>query len=452
MKGSRVERFAGGVPLRVIQSVREAASNKTAARKNMTSLIWGAGLDEARDAAAAIKDYVLDNLADLLRQFEQSALRSGMHVHWAADAQKACDIVIDLVRTVTPTGSVVAKAKSMATEEIHLNSALQSAGYLPIETDLGEFVVQLEGQTPSHIVMPIMHMDRQDVSASFDRHGLGPKSDEPAELTAQARAHLRNVFKSAKVGISGVNFAVAETGRLILVENEGNNRFCTTAVERHIAVMGIEKLVPCERDIPLFLRLLAPSATGQQISTYTHFISGPRAKNETDGPREVHIILLDNGRTQAVASRYRTILRCIRCGACQNVCPVYRASSGHAYGHVYSGPIGAILAPTLEGIHQLGDLANASTLCGACEAVCPVAIPIPELLLEMRREKASQGNSSLAMFAAAANSRKRWLGVLKVMPVADLLPAPLVRAWRKQHRFPPVQGRSFRRWWHERSK
>lgn len=454
MKDSRVDKYASKVPLRVIQSVREAASTKTAARQNMARQIWGENLNTARMAAAEIKDYALGNLGHLLRQFEESASAAGMVVHWAADAARARKIIVDLVSDCSHAGGVVAKAKSMATEEIHLNAALESAGFVPVETDLGEFVVQLEGQTPSHIVMPIMHMNRHDVSAALQKHGLGEPTEDPQELTGIARRHLRHVFRSAKVGVSGVNFAVAETGRLVLVENEGNNRFCTTAVERHIAVMGIEKIVPSEDDLSFFLRLLAPSATGQQISTYTHFISGPRGETEFDGPRDIHIVLLDNGRTEAIASKYRPILRCIRCGACQNVCPVYRAASGHAYGHVYSGPIGAILAPILEGVDRIGDLANASTLCGACEDACPVAIPIPDLLVEMRRERCSTSceGPNLALFGLAARSKSRWSNALRLAQFAGHAPVGIVRSWCEHHEFPAAKGRSFRRWWNERSR
>lgn len=453
MSRALVDVLATKIPLRVIQSVRGASSSKADARAQMASKVWGERLDEARCAAAAIKDHVLDNLAELLVHFERAAVSSGMKVHWAADAERARQIVVELVREIAPFGSMVAKAKSMATEEIHLNAALEAAGFAPIETDLGEFVVQLEGETPSHIVMPIMHKNRHDVAAIFGKHRLGSYTEDPAELTVQARRHLRKVFRSAKVGISGVNFAVAETGRLVLVENEGNNRFCTTAVERHIAVMGIEKLVPSEEHLSLFLRLLALSATGQQISTYTHFISGPRADGEPDGPRDVHVVLLDNGRTQALRSRYRSILRCIRCGACQNVCPVYRAASGHPYGHVYSGPIGAILAPALEGIDVMGHLANSSTLCGACEEACPVSIPIPDMLLQMRRERVASGSlsSEFSLFSAAAQSPSAWQGALRAIGLADRVPVDLVRSWCEHHMFPRTQGRAFRRWWNERS-
>lgn len=267
----------------------------------------------------------------------------------------------------------------------------------------------------------------------------------------QARAYLRDQFRKAQIGISGVNFAIAETGRLVTLENEGNNRFSTTAPKTHIALMGIEKLLPYEADLPLFLRLLSGSATGQRLGTYIHVMGGPRIEGEADGPEEVHLVLLDNGRSKLVDSEFREILRCIRCGACQNVCPVYRAVSGHGYNHVYAGPIGAILAPGLEGVRAQGYLAKASSLCGACEEVCPVMIPIPRMLLQLRSEMASH-DMAWKLFAQGATRPGLWRTGLKMLPMASgvKVPHPMVAGWAEFREMPKPTGRSFRKWWESR--
>lgn len=271
----------------------------------------------------------------------------------------------------------------------------------------------------------------------------------------QARRHLRESFRTARVGISGVNFGIAETGRLVLVENEGNNRLSTTAPEVHIALMGIEKLIPSEADLAVFLRLLAGSATGQTVTSYTHFIRGPRG-DELDGPREVHVVLLDNGRSKIMSGPYRSILRCIRCGACLNVCPVYRQASGHAYHHVYSGPLGAVLAPALEGPEKLGAIAKASTLCGACEEVCPVKIPIPTMLLRLRDEAFRAGLIHEPIpwsgFAVGATNSTAWKMGLTMLPLASNVPHPMKWGWSEFRAQPKREGREFRRWWREQSR
>ncbi|MHB8637007.1 MAG: lactate utilization protein B [Fimbriimonadaceae bacterium] len=408
---------------------------------------------EVRAHAAAIKDYVLSHLGELLVQLEEACTRNGIQVHWAADSAAANKLVIGLCRAASPTGGVVAKAKSMATEEIHLNHHLEEAGFTPVETDLGEFVIQIDHDTPSHIVAPIIHKNRFDVARSFEREHLGPYTEVPEELAMQARSHLRSSFQKAAIGISGVNFAVAESGRLVIIENEGNNRFSTTAPRVHIALMGIEKLLPREADLPLFLRLISSSATGQRATTYMHGITGPRRSDEPDGPDEVHLVLLDNGRTRVLDGEYREILRCIRCGACQNTCPVYRQASGHAYGHVYSGPIGAVLAPALEGVRAMGFVAKASSLCGACEEVCPVQIPIPRMLLQLRDEAFRAGvagdSAPWSTYAFGATHPSAWRAGLKLLPMATAAPAPhpLKSGWGEFRELPHRQGRSFRSWW-----
>jgi L-lactate dehydrogenase complex protein LldF len=339
----------------------------------------------------------------------------------------------------------------MATEEIHLNRHLEEAGYEPVETDLGEFVVQIDHDTPSHIVTPIIHKNRKEIATSFEREGLGPYTEVPEELAMQARAALRERFKQAKIGISGVNFATVDTGRIVLVENEGNNRFSTTAPDVHIALMGIEKMIPREADLPLFLKLLAGSATGQALTTYTHLISGPRRSDEIDGPTDVHLVLLDNGRSRVLKGPYRDILGCIRCGACLNVCPVYRQGSGHAYGHVYPGPLGAVLAPALEGVDKFGHLAKASTLCGACQEVCPVKIPIPDMLLLLREEgkrtRAVEDPAPWGVYAIGATHPTLWRVGLKMLPLAKALPHPMKSGWAEFKDLPKREGRNFRSWW-----
>ena len=331
---------------------------------------------------------------------------------------------------------------------------MEGAGFQPVETDLGEFVVQIDNDVPAHIVTPIIHKNRGEVSKSFVRECLGPETNVPEELAAQARAHLRGKFRAARIGISGVNFGIAETGRIVLVENEGNNRLATTAVDIHIAVIGIEKLLPSEQDLATFLPLLAGSATGQRITTYTHFITGPRQSRELDGPSQVHVVLLDNGRSKILAGDNRDILKCIRCGACLNVCPVYRQVGGHGYGHVYSGPLGAVLAPGLEGISAFGDLAKASSLCGACEEVCPVRIPIPRMLLRIRDEAFLAGTNSDPIpwksFAKGATVPKIWKSGLRLLPMASHIPHPLASAWKSSRNLPKNDQASFRNWWKSR--
>jgi L-lactate dehydrogenase complex protein LldF len=454
VKTPRVERFSRDLPPEKRAAVRAASSAKTQARRQALASFFE-DAEDARAQAAEIKSYVLDNLRELLLELEEACTRNGIQVHWAFDASAACQIVSDICQVASLEGGVVVKGKSMATEEIHLNAALADAGFEVVETDLGEYVVQIDGDTPSHIVTPIIHKNRQEIARSFVREGLGPYTEDPAELTGQARTRLRTVFQQASVGISGVNFAVAESGRLVIVENEGNNRLTTTAPRVHVAVMGIEKVIPNDSHLPILLRLLAASATGQQITTYTHIIQGPRREGELDGPDEVHLVLLDNGRSRVLQGPYRDILRCIRCGACLNVCPVYRQVSGHGYRHVYPGPLGAVLAPALEGVENMGDLAKASSLCGACEEVCPVKIPIPDLLLRLREEADRNGVDRTIpwkWFGMAAANAARWRTGLRLLPIVSSVPLPLSNPWREQREQPSRIGRDFRRWWNDRSR
>lgn len=454
MKDTRVETFAKHIEPSTTTSVRTATKKITNARVVTLSSIYK-DFEDARTFGAETKAYVLDHLKELLLQFEAECTKNGITVHWASDHEEANEIIIDLCRGVAPQGGVIAKAKSMATEEIHLNRHLEDAGFTPVETDLGEFVVQLDGDTPSHIVAPIIHKTRLDVAKTFHKEGIGPYTEVPEELALQARGKLRQTFREAQIGISGVNFGIASTGTLVIVENEGNNRYSTTAPKVHIALMGIEKLLPSLDELPVFLQLLAGSATGQKLTTYVHMIKGPRQPDELDGPDEVHLVLLDNNRTKVLNGQYRSILRCIRCGACLNVCPVYRQASGHAYGHVYSGPVGAVLAPAMEGISAIGDLAKASSLCGACEEVCPMKIPIPTMLLDLRDEAFREDRDSRSInwkgFEFAADHPTVWRTGLKLLPMAKLAPHPLKQSWESHRDLPKPSDNNFRKWWNGRS-
>lgn len=445
------EQFAQDLDPRTRLAVHSASALKTQHRRDALDRSF-VDPEEARTAAEATREYVLDHLHDLLIEFERNAIANGWQVHWASDAAAARDLITRIIADAPP-GPVV-KGKSMATEEIHLNAAIEAAGRIVIETDLGEFVVQLDHDMPSHIVTPIIHKTRQDVAASFRKAGLGPETHDPAELSLQARRYLREAFRTAAVGISGVNFALVKEGAIVVIENEGNNRLSTTAPPVHIALMGIEKLLPSAADLPVFLRLLAGSATGQRITTYTHFIRGPRQADEADGPREAHLVLLDNGRSRIMNSEQRAILRCIRCGACLNVCPVYRQITGHGYRHPYSGPLGAVLAPSLEGLPAYGDLAKASTLCGACEEVCPVRIPIPDQLVRLRHQLVRQVGDPSPMpwpaYAALATNPARWRQALTMLPMAGALPF-MLSGWTRVREAPRTSGPSFRDWWARRS-
>ncbi len=445
---TRVEEFARALPAETTASVRSASILKTDSRITALGVSFG-DVEGARSHAAAIKEFVLANLGRLLIELEANCKKNGIHVHWARDASEANELILGLCKRALGDSKVIVKAKSMVTEEIHLNSFLEAQGYAPVETDLGEFVVQIDGDTPSHIVTPIIHKNRRQIAESFAREKIGPYTEVPEELALQAREHLRSQFAAASIGISGVNFACASTGRLVLVENEGNNRLSTTVPDVHIAVMGIEKVVPDEACLSLFLPLLAGSATGQKLTSYVHLIKGPRGGDESDGPREVHLVLLDNNRTKVLNGHYRDVLKCIRCGACLNVCPVYRQGSGHAYGHVYSGPIGAVLAPAMEGVEKLGDLAKASTLCGSCEEVCPVKIPLPHMLLQLRDEAFRAGVNRDGIpwsgFVGVATRSGIWRAGLTLLPMASSLPHPLKTKWREFRQLPQREGRNFRR-------
>jgi L-lactate dehydrogenase complex protein LldF len=367
------------------KALQEALVNVTnrfrSARRNASELV--PGWEELRMRAREIKRDTIDNLDKYLVTLESSVKQAGGHVHWAGDGEEACRIILNIARK-NRVKSVV-KSKSMATEEVELNNNLERAGIRAVETDLGEYIIQLAGEHPFHIIAPAIHKTKDDISMLFSEKLDIPYLSEPEELTKVAREKLRSEFLSADMGVSGANFGVAETGTVVIVENEGNARMTTTVPRIHVALMGIEKIIPRYEDLSLFLTLLARSATGQKTSTYVSFITGPRRDTDKDGPEEFHLVLLDNGRSRILASEeMRQSLYCIRCGACLNNCPVYRKAGGHSYGWVYSGPIGAIINPQLMGIDKAPELPYASSLCGACRDVCPVKIDFPKVLLELR--------------------------------------------------------------------
>ena len=340
--------------------------------------------DRVRDRARASKMQLLHTLADSLRAFEARLVENGARVHWAETAADANRIIVEIA---TKAGvRRVAKSKSMASEETHVNGAFERAGIGVVETDLGEYIVQLAGDRPSHIIMPIVHMTREQVGRVMAQRLAVPYSDDTQTLARYARAQLREEFLQADMGLTGANFGVVENGAICLVTNEGNARMVTTLPRVHVVLMGIEKLVPTMADLDRFLKLLARSATGQKLTAYTTLVRGPRRSGDDSGPDQMHVVLLDNGRSKILAGETAEILGCIRCGACLNACPVYRSVGGHAYGDVYPGPVGSIVTPGIRGLAPFAELPSASSLCGACREVCPVRLDIPRMLLALRHE------------------------------------------------------------------
>ncbi|SFM35530.1 LutB/LldF family L-lactate oxidation iron-sulfur protein [Marinobacter zhejiangensis] len=366
----------------------------------------GWDLESLRDLGAAVRLRALSRLPELLEQLEDNCSRQGIRVHWAETGEQACEIIRDICKA--RDARTVIKGKSMVSEEMELNHFLEAEGIEALESDLGEYIVQLAKETPSHIIMPAIHKNTAEISELMhDRTGT-ERSHDVAYLTAAARQQLREKFMKADVGISGVNFAVAQTGTLCLVENEGNGRLTTTVPPCHIAVTGIEKVVEHLEDVTPLLALLTRSATGQHVTTYVNMISGPRKADEFDGPEEVHLVLVDSGRSSIYQDQeLMDTLRCIRCGACMNHCPVYTRVGGHAYGTTYPGPIGKILMPHLMGLENTQDLPSASTLCGACGEVCPVRIPIPKLLQRLRKESVD-GDSLRPSVVRGHGVKRNW--------------------------------------------
>ena len=409
---------------------------------------------QLRHAGAAIKDDVLHHLDAYLEQFERHATGRGASVHWARDATEASALVVRLVRETGHTEMI--KVKSMATQEIGLVKAVENAGIAAHETDLAELIIQLSHDRPSHIVVPALHRNRAEIRQIFRDHmpdAPTDLTDDPNALAEAARLHLRRLFLKTKVAVSGANFAIAETGGLLVAESEGNGRMCLTLPETLISVVGIEKLIPTFSDLEVFLQLLPRSATGERMNPYNSVWTGV---TPGDGPQEVHIVLLDNGRTKALADQIgRQALRCIRCAAWLNVCPVYARTGGHAYGATYPGPIGAILTPLLVGVEHATQLPFASSLCGACYEVCPVEIDIPTVLVKLRHDsvRAERHLAQDATFGAAANAmsgRRRWTAALKLAPLLRFIkhgtPPPLSR-WTRTRALPDPPKESFREWW-----
>ncbi len=417
-----------------------------------------------REKGREIKDHTLAHLDLYLEAFEKKATGAGSSVHFAPTAADAREIILEICRSVG--ARIVTKGKSMISEEIGLNHCLEEAGIEPVETDLGEYLIQIRGETPSHIIAPAIHLTQDQVEADFRRlHTNLPKQRvlvEPTQLVAEARQILREKFLAADVGITGANFLIAETGSSVIVTNEGNGDLTQSLPRVHIVLASIDKMVPTLEDVNTLIRLLARSATGQEISTYTTFSTGPRRASDPDGPEACHVVILDNGRSELLGSQFREVLRCIRCGACMNHCPVYVAIGGHAYGWVYPGPIGAVLTPALIGVHAAHHLPNASTFCGRCEEVCPMKIPLPGLMRQWRNAEFSTGDTSLisrlglAVWAATAKRPRLYHLLTRIMmPVLRALGhgrgsfrwLPLTRGWTRHRDLPAPQGRTFQALW-----
>ena len=408
--------------------------------------------EELREAGRAIKADVLARLDEYLLQFERAVEDAGGHVHWARDAAEANAVVARVARA--HGADEVVKVKSLTTDEIGLNDALAADGIHAVETDFAELILQLDGDWSSHILVPAIHRNRREIRDLFARTiAPGIESDEPRDLAEAARLYLRERFLSARVGISGANFGVAETGTLCVVESEGNGRMCTTLPSVLVSVLGIEKLVPTFADLEVFLQLLPRSSTGERMNPYTSLWTGVTRR---DGPRELHVVLLDNGRTRVLRDEVgRQALHCIRCSACLNVCPVYSRTGGHAYGTVYPGPIGAILTPQLVGIENAPTLPFASSLCGACYEVCPVKIDIPTVLLHLRGEavRAKRPGAEGAMMRLAALVFRSPRRFRLAQRLARLGSRPFVRLspWGRTRDLRRIPPRTFRSWWRSRS-
>ncbi len=416
--------------------------------------------EQLRESARDIKNHTLAHLDLYLEAFESKVTEAGGHVHFAVDAEEARQAVIGICKKLG--AKTVTKGKSMITEEIALNEALEKEGFTPVETDLGEYIIQLRHELPSHIIAPAVHLSKEQVESDFRRVHTHLPADrnlnEPTSLLAEARAVLREKFLAADVGITGANFLVAETGTSIIVTNEGNGDLTQTLPKCHIVVTSIEKLVPTLEDVGQLLRVLARSATGQEMSVYTTLSTGPRRADDPDGPGEYHVVILDNGRSSMLGTAFQDMLRCIRCGACMNHCPVYHTVGGHAYGWVYPGPMGSVLSPSLIGVDQAGHLPNASTFCGRCESVCPVKIPLPKLMRHWREREFERQLQPAAYryglaFWAFFAKRPKLYRTLTRLPAAVLAllgktrgrfsVLPGAGGWTKHRDFPAPQGDTF---------
>jgi L-lactate dehydrogenase complex protein LldF len=425
--------------------------------------------DQLRDAARDLKDHTLAHLDLYLEAYERRVTEQGGKVHWAVTSAEACNVVLDICNRVGAKN--VTKGKSMISEEIGLNDFLAANGISPVETDLGEYIIQLRHEPPSHIIAPAVHLNKEQIEADFRRahQSLPPgrNLEEPTALLAEARSVLREKFLAADVGITGANFLIAETGSSVIVTNEGNGDLTQTLPKVHIVLASIEKIVPTLEDASTLLRLLARSATGQEMTAYTSFSTGPRRSGDPDGPGEYHVVILDNGRSAMLGGQFREMLRCIRCGACMNHCPVYHSVGGHAYGWVYPGPMGAVLTPALVGIDKAGHLPNASTFCGRCEEVCPVRIPLPKLMRHWREREFERHLAPAAtrwglgiwayfvrrprLYRFATRIAMRMLSLLGSRK-GRLKWLPLARGWTRHRDFPVPEGHTFQSRWKRRAR
>jgi L-lactate dehydrogenase complex protein LldF len=423
--------------------------------------------EDWRERGRLLRAHTIENLDAYLEQFARNVEAAGHHVHFAESAHEAADIALSIAKE--KKARLVVKSKSMVSEEVHINARFAEHGIECLETDLGEWIVQLARETPSHIIIPAIHKNRHQVQALFEAEGGTTLGPETATLAAHARRRLREKFAQADIGMTGCNFAIAETGSVVIFTNEGNGRMCTTLPETHIVMMGMERLIPTWDDLELMANLLPRSATGQKLTTYVNILTGGRRSGEADGPRELHVIVLDNHRSNQLGDpEFQSILHCIRCGACLNVCPVYRQIGGHAYGSVYSGPIGAVLTPLLNRDKRAAELANASSLCGACYEACPVKIPLHDMLVHLRRRNVESGGTkaieraSFALYGKLFSSA-RWFrffssigrllqrivlgGGLKRRWLSTRLPG--IRGWARNRTLPEAPSRSFRQLWAE---
>jgi L-lactate dehydrogenase complex protein LldF len=416
-----------------------------------------------RVRAEEIRRHTINNLDYYLNILAENIEKRGGKVFFAKTADEASKYVTDLAHSKKV--KTVVKSKSMISEEIHLNKALEKLGVDVVETDLGEYIIQLAGETPSHIIVPAIHKNRKQIAALLSRVAGKELPDDPHGLYQFARKVLREKFLQADLGISGCNFAVAETGSLLLVTNEGNGRFTTTFPKTHVVMMGMERIVPRWKDVDTLVTLLPRAATGQKITTYLTAISGPRKVDDIDGPDELHFVIVDNGRINAIGSRYQEILHCIRCGACLNICPVYRHIGGHAYGSVYSGPIGAVLSPVISGFDDWSELPYASSLCGACTDACPVRIPLHEMLVNLRHDQVVEKRTpkserfAFKMFEKITQTPGYYNAGLKTGKIMlKLLSGPegierglsKLKDWTKERTFPLPARQLFRSWWKTR--
>ncbi len=444
-------------------ALRKLQSNFVKSRADRVSELDN--FEDLRTAAAAIRDRALDSLDAYLEEFERNATARGAIVHWAETTADVNRIVCELAAKYSVRKAV--KSKSMVSEECALNDALEAAGVRVIETDLGEYILQLAQEPPSHIIAPVIHKGRDEIADLFEEKHHLPRKTAAAELTREAREMLRSHFLSADMGISGANFIVAETGTTLIVTNEGNGRMVTTLPRVHVAITGIEKVVPTLEDVTTLLRLLPRSATGQSISNYISFTTGIKDAQDAAGAEHFHIILLDGGRTKLIGSDMQAMLRCIRCGACMNHCPVYQSVGGHAYGWVYPGPMGAILTPTYVGLENALDLPHASTLCNQCGVVCPVKIPLPDLMRKLREKQFERGLrpwvESLGLWlwsrtaerpALYALASKIGVRILRWMGGADKLihNLPFGSGWTAGRDMPAPQGKTFREMYAQRQQ